>query len=235
MGKWVILKAGRKPEGLASQPGDYEEWIAAGMGLERAAVQVVDITTTAPLPAPTSVRAVVVTGSGAMVTDASPWMVRAAGWLAEVVAAGVPVLGICFGHQLLAHALGGEVGWNPQGVEVGTVEIQLQAAAAEDALFNTLPARFLAQVSHRQSVLRLPAGARRLAASSLEPVQAFAVGERAWGVQFHPEFAAELLPTYVALFQTQLAQEGQEVAALLAGIAPTPVSATLLARFAALA
>ena len=53
-----------------------------------------------------------------------------------------------------------------------------------------------AHVTHLESVLALPAGAVRLAESDLDPVQAFSVGERAWGVQFHPEFDAETVRAY---------------------------------------
>ena len=60
-----------------------------------------------------------------MVSEREPWSERAAEWLREVAQRGIPLLGICYGHQLLAHALGGRVGANPQGREIGTVEVGL--------------------------------------------------------------------------------------------------------------
>ena len=81
------------------------------------------------LPDPRSVRAVVVTGSAAMVTSREPWSERTAAWLCETVEVKTPVLGICYGHQLLAHALGGRVEDNPQGRHIGTVDVTLTDAA----------------------------------------------------------------------------------------------------------
>src|SRR3546814_6485680 len=93
-----------------------------------------------------------------------------------------------YGHQLLAHALGGEVGDNPNGRKMGTVAVDLLPAAADDPLFTGLPDRFLAQATHQQSVLRAPEGATVLARSDHDDCHAFRWGEAAWGVQFHPEF-----------------------------------------------
>ena len=141
----------------------------------------------------TNVAGVVITGSHDMVTERQPWSEQAAAWLPGLVERGIPTLGICYGHQLLAHALGGEVGDNPNGREFGTVTVDLEAEAADDPLLGGLPARLPVQVCHTQSALTLPAGARRLAHGSRDANQAFVVGEAAWGVQFHPEFDAEVV------------------------------------------
>ena len=91
-----------------------------------------------------------------MVTDRHDWSERSAGWLREAAHEGLPLLGICYGHQLIAHALGGEVGWHPEGREMGTVEIERLAPSNDDPLFGGLPGRFAAQATHLQSVLRAP-------------------------------------------------------------------------------
>ena len=77
-----------------------------------------------------------------------------AAWLRDAAHAGVPLFGICYGHQLLAHALGGEVGDNPNGREMGTIDLELHPHAADDPLFAGLPMQFPAQATHLQSVLR---------------------------------------------------------------------------------
>src|SRR3546814_17012152 len=100
-----------------------------------------------------------------MVTERRDGSEATAAWLREAAHAGVPVFGICYGHQLLAHALGGEVGDNPNGRKMGTVAVELLPAAADDPLFAGLPDRFLAQATHQQRVLRAPAGAPVLARS----------------------------------------------------------------------
>src|SRR5690606_3562878 len=67
----------------------------------------------------------------------------------------------------------------------------------QDPLLNILPERFKAQVTHAQSVKRLPPDATLLAGNDLEPHHAFRIGERTWGVQFHPEFSAEVMRAYI--------------------------------------
>jgi GMP synthase (glutamine-hydrolysing) len=169
-----------------------------------------------------------------MVSAREPWSERSAGWLREAVAAGTPVLGICYGHQLLAHALGGRVGPNPRGREIGTIELRLDPAARSDPLLGALPARCRAQATHVESVLELPPGARALASSPGDPVQAFAAGPAAWGVQFHPEFDAEVMRAYLEERRELLAGEGIDAAGLLRRVEETPQAAGLLGRFAAL-
>jgi GMP synthase (glutamine-hydrolysing) len=229
----VIIKTGTKPPALGFVAGDYEDWILAGMGWPADHATVVAAPRGDPLPSPGAIAGAVVTGSAAMVTEGGKWIATTAAWLREAVAAERPVLGICFGHQLLAHALGGAAGWNPHGVEVGVVDVELLAAARTDPLLGGLPARFPGCVSHRQSASALPQGATLLARSALEPHQAFRHGS-AWGVQFHPEFEAALMPAYVDLFRPLLATLGRDADALAAALPPTPESASVLRRFAAI-
>jgi len=228
----VILKTGRKIPTLETITGDYEDWIAAGMGWEAGAVQVITPDRGEALPAPDAVAGIAITGSGSMVTERADWMLRAADWLGDAVQREVPVLGICFGHQLLAHALGGEVDDNPRGVEVGTVEVSLEDAAATDPLFSALPARLWAQLSHRQSVRTLPRGATLLGASEMEPHQGFAFGPRAWGAQFHPEFDERIIPHFVEYYRVSLGEQSRCADTLKSTVRPAPESRLLLRRFA---
>lgn len=232
MKKTVILKTGSKIDSLELVDGDYEDWIRIGMGLEQEAVTVIDAASAETLPPAEQVDAVVITGSGAMVSDAEDWMQRSALWLRAVVEAGIPVLGICFGHQLLAYALGGRVDYNPRGVEVGTMRITLTAEAANDPLLASLPQSFSAQLSHSQSVVALPPGARLLARSEMEPHQAFAWGNCAWGIQFHPEFDERIIPHFIDYYRSGLEEQGRSVAALKQAVMPTPHSSHLLQHFA---
>ncbi len=79
----------------------------------RGSVEVID-PELAPLPEPRHFSGAILTGSHSMVTDHEPWSERTAAWIPAVMAAGTPLLGICYGHQLIAYALGGDVGPNPR-------------------------------------------------------------------------------------------------------------------------
>ena len=220
----VIFKVGSTYPDIAAELGDFEHWIAAGLPASTLHVKVVDPRAGDALPATEAVAGVIVTGSHSMVTDREPWSEQVAEWLRAAVAAELPLLGMCYGHQLLAHALGGEVANHPQGIELGTVEVARTEAAHGDPLFDALPARFAAQSAHRQSVRRLPAGAVLLAGNDFEPHHAYRVGERAWGVQFHPEFSAAATAAYVRAVTAPSYPAPP--------VGPSDASATVLWRFA---
>jgi GMP synthase (glutamine-hydrolysing) len=228
----VIVKLGDTFEALRAQRGDFEHWIADGLDTHALPLLVVDPRRGDALPDPAEVSGAVVTGSHAMVSHREPWSETTAAWLAQLVARDTPVLGICYGHQLLAHALGGEAGDHPQGAEVGTVTVTLDNAAATDQLLHGLPAQFPAHAVHWQSALRLPEGAVRLAGNDHEPVHAFRAGAHAWGVQFHPEFDADVMRGYIDQLAGDLARAGTDPAALREHVVPTDAAAGLLGRFA---
>jgi GMP synthase (glutamine-hydrolysing) len=184
------------------------------------------------LPRANGQQGVVITGSHAMVTERRDWSERTADWLREAVAREVPVLGVCYGHQLLAHAHGGVVGNNPAGREFGTVEISFNDNARTDELLRGLPPRMIAHVGHTQSILRLPPGAVALAASPRDACQSFRLGRRAWGIQFNPEFDAEIVREYIDHYRQDLAAEGQNPEVLLGEVREAPEAAAVLGRFA---
>ncbi|MFI5305929.1 MAG: glutamine amidotransferase [Polyangiales bacterium] len=231
----LIIKTGKTLPSVAARRLDYETWIATGMGLAETQVTVCAVFDDEPLPDPGATSAVVVTGSSSMVTDREPWSERTAAWLRDAVSARTPVLAICYGHQLLAHAFGGKVEYNPLGRQIGTIDVALTEAAQHDALFSGFEPVLHLPVSHRQSVIALPESARRLATSARDPNHAFALGDQAWGVQFHPEFDADIVRGYIAARCEQIAAEGLDPDALSARATDTPHGTLLLRRFANLA
>ena len=229
-GPVLIVKTGSTMPSLAARRGDYEDWIADGLGLPN--VVVCHVEAGDALPDPSTPRAVVVTGSGALVTERLAWSEHTRAWLPHVVERGAPMLAICYGHQLLADALGGTVGMNLGGREMGAVDVELEPEAADDALFSGLPSTLRVSSSHRQSVLALPSGARRLASNAANENQAYAIGARAWGVQFHPEWDHDVIRVYLEARAEILRAEGLDPDALLARVAPSTDGAAILSRFA---
>jgi len=227
----LIVKTGTKLASLASKCGDFEDWIRAGMGLDRNQVTVVPVFEGTDLPDPKRFAGIVVTGSGAMVSHREPWSEQTAEWLRDAVERTTPVLGICYGHQLLAHALGGRVGPNPHGREIGTVRVQLTPEAADDALLAGFGGALLVHTTHSEAVLELPKPAVRLASSKADPNSAFSFGTAAWGVQFHPEFDAHVMKRYIEERRELLVAEGINTDDRLNGVEESPDGTAVLRRF----
>jgi GMP synthase (glutamine-hydrolysing) len=228
----LITKVGRTMPPLASRRGDFEDWILAGMQVDKGQAKVVDVLEGDTPPSYDEISGVVITGSHAMVTDHEDWSEGIADWLPGAIERGIPILGICYGHQLLAYAAGGEVGDNPNGLEVGTVKVHLRTASKDDLLFGPFPNPIRVHASHTQSVLSLPPGAQLLASSAMDPHHAFVLGERAWGVQFHPEFDAEILIEYLRRDSRRLQTQGIDPEMVRRASTDTPYGPQVLKRFA---
>ena len=232
--KILIIKTGNTLPSLLAEQEDFEDWFIRGSGLDSSRFICCAVDKGEALPATDNVIAAIVTGSPAYVTDLAPWNEVAADYLRILHEAQKPILGVCYGHQLLAWAFGGEVGFHPQGREIGTVDVELTEEAASDVLFAKISTQFSAQASHLQSVLSLPKEAVLLAKNSFESNHAFRLGSSTWGVQFHPEFSASVMSTYIRERSDDIAKEGLDVEELLARVSATPVSESLLTRFVGL-
>jgi GMP synthase (glutamine-hydrolysing) len=185
----LVLQCGSIGRDVVRRFGDFPEWFA------RRLAPLVGLQVVRPfaqrLPRVNGHDGVLVTGSLASVARLDPWMEDTAAWLLDA-ARWAPVLGVCFGHQLLARALGGSVERNPRGMEAGTREVRITAAGRLDPLLEGLPERTRVQQFHEDHVPEPPPGSTLLADGGLTPVQAFAAGQiRA--IQFHPEIEAPVM------------------------------------------
>jgi GMP synthase (glutamine-hydrolysing) len=178
--------------------------------------------------------AAIVTGSAASVTDRAPWTLRAEAWLRHAVLHRVPVLGVCYGHQLLAQALGGRVEKNPRGREMGTVTVTRAEASDEDPLFAGFPRSFAVNMSHVDSAVVPPRGATILAHTALEPHAAFRVAPLVYGVQYHPEFDGDVMRGYVSARAQIVRAEGLDDVAMLNGAVDCPWGVETLRRYVSL-
>lgn len=185
------------------------------------------------LPAPATLAGIVITGSHSMVSDAEPWSERLKPWLQQALSANVPILGVCYGHQLMASAFGGLSDYHPDGRESGTHDVQLTAEGKTDPLFRQLPMRFPAHLTHAQTVLEKPDCATVLAANAHDAHQALRFGPRQWSVQFHPEFTQAVMHAYLEHQTEALQQRGMDTEALHRSVQETPEATGLLTHFLA--
>jgi GMP synthase (glutamine-hydrolysing) len=209
----MILVTGEPPSWLKTRRGDYARWIRERTGDAWAgAWSSCDVRGPGCLPGPRDADGFLITGSSSSVMERAPWMLRIEALVRDIASARRPLLGICFGHQIVAQALGGEVARNPRGREIGTMRL---SRVADDALFSGLPRTFDVHGTHSDVVARLPPGAETLATTPLDDVAAFRVGDRVRGVQFHPEFDADVMRGYLHLRASAIAGEGGDPQALL--------------------
>jgi GMP synthase-like glutamine amidotransferase len=147
--------------------------------------------------------------------ERAPFLPRERALVGEALTTGVPVLGICLGAQLLALVAGGEVTARSGETERGSCPVELLPTAASDRLFSGLAGEGELRMieNHRDSITALPADAVHLATSQRCRVQAFRVGDAAWGVQFHPEASAGRVAEWD---DDKVAADGFDKAALVA-------------------
>jgi GMP synthase-like glutamine amidotransferase len=129
-------------------------------------------------------------------TPESPWFPALEGLLRKAVRNRVPTLGICLGAQLLASAHAGTVERSAAGPEVGPALVGKRDAAEDDPLFKWIPLMPDVFQWHQDEITELPRGAVLLAASTRYPHQAFRLGDRAWGLQFHIECDTDMIATW---------------------------------------
>ncbi len=235
MSQLLILKTGDAFPEVVREHGDFEELFLEALGAAGFSARVFDPRQEDPLPDLASVAGLFITGSHSMVSDAEPWSEALKPWLREALATDVPMLGVCYGHQLMASAFDGVSDYHPDGQESGTLPVSLTEAGREDPLLGTLPPSFSAHLTHAQSVLKAPAFAKVLAYNDHDAHQALRYGPRQWSVQFHPEFTAPVMKAYLMRQYEKLKEVGQDPDALLDSVADTPYASSLLAAFAALA
>lgn len=173
---------------LRGLEGDYADMFAALFTAHAPEVELsrIDLIGGDPLPRLDDHDAYLVTGSRLDAVAEEDWIVALAGFLRRAHRADKPTVGICFGHQLIAHALGGRVARAERGWGIGVHQAWLTPPADDDP---GLPARFRLLLSHQDQVLALPPGGELLATSEHAPIAVFRVGSLL-GFQGHPEFTA---------------------------------------------
>lgn len=231
--KLLLVMTGSTFDEIRSDHGDFDQWFAQSLN-GVAELEVVQAHRGQKLHhRPDAVQGVIVTGSPLRVGDWEPWMEDVADFLRACAEIDTPVLGVCFGHQLLGMALGGKVGPNPTGREIGTVDVVLTLAGSTDPVLGPLVPSFRAQATHLDSVVEPPPGAEILARTAQENCAAMRMGRNVYGVQFHPELGQHLMRRYISLRSKVIDSERGPGAAdkLYASVQETRAGDVVLHRF----
>ncbi len=155
-------------------------------------------------PAPDAHDAHLITGSRLSVYDDAPWIRALAAYLEDVLRAGRKVIGICFGHQLMAHFFGGRTEPARAGWAVGVQENRIVSSEpwmeAGNGRLNLLS-------SHKDQVTRLPDGAKLIVSSDFCPVGGFVMGDQVLTLQGHPEFEKDYSRDLMVMRREMLGEE----------------------------
>ncbi len=186
MTKFLIFKAGTTHHQIKLEAGDTHQWIIEAINRPHFVFDTLSLAEMPQMPDFSQYKGLFITGSHSNVTEQLPWMQYAHQLLKHAMHQAVPILGICFGHQLLADALGGIVDYHPKGPENGVIDVGRKPIP--DELTQNLPGQFKAFAAHEQTVKTLPVGAVCLGGNLHEPHHIVKFAPHSWGVQYHPEF-----------------------------------------------
>jgi GMP synthase (glutamine-hydrolysing) len=223
--KLALIKTGDTAQIIRDHYGDFDRMFLDGLEGSEAEIEVIQAHRGEPLPKIENVDLMIMTGSPSSVTQLEPWAESLARWTSELVDENKPVLGVCYGHQLLAHARGGRVERNPRGYEIGTIGVELTEAGRTDPLLGGLEAPLFFNTVHSDAVVKMPDESIVLATNAGTEVQAFSIGDRVWGVQFHPELTRPLMEMYVEARMQHVKDD-----ALRRGVDPETALAEVRAR-----
>lgn len=228
--KIALLKMGTTMPSVEAQYGDYEDWFAKALHISTEALIVLDAHASTPLPHSCNFDGLIISGSAFSVYDREPWSERASAWIQTHVQAKTPMLGVCYGHQLLAQQRGGRVALSPGGREIGVCVVE---RTQDDPIFDGLDREFTVIQTHSDAVLSPVRGGEIIAQSPQAANQAMRIGEHIRTVQWHPEITPEVIEAYIHLRAQDIESEfdAAHVQTLLSHIQPVASGKIILQNF----
>jgi GMP synthase (glutamine-hydrolysing) len=191
----LIIKCGETYPKIKQSHGDFEDWIINQSNLPKRVFKIYNIVEGERLRHPSDYIGAIITGSHSNINQRLPWIKHLKDWITTARYTNTPVLGICFGHQLMAETLGGKAELNPKGETAGKTEIMLTETGQQDPLYKNIGKSFESYSMHSFHVSQLPPDAELLATRDDNTVESFKVN-KLYGVQFHPEFNSEIMKMY---------------------------------------
>ena len=198
MNKISVLIAGETSSTIKKKVGPKKKWYLDILPCPNSLVSFYDVYKNDNIPSYNNDDLWIITGSEFSVYEDLTWLNSFKNKILDAINIGKPILGICFGHQLLANVLGGTVVKNKLGWEVGYAPIELTSKGSDSFLFNDFSSYFYAAETHQDIVHKLPEKCTILAKNNMG-LQSFSYNDQIFGVQFHPEFSQDILDSYIKL------------------------------------
>lgn len=203
MKKILIIQTGTTHPEIISEEGDFAQLMIRAIGVDQNQFKIIKPYEDDDYPSSESISGIIITGSHSMVTEKKSWMLNACEKIRGYQKHEIPIFGVCFGHQLLNIALGGEVNFHPRGIELGLSTIRYQNTKENNSLiFQNVPN--FSFNSHKQSITRLAPGATILAKNDFDDHQAVQYDQNTWSVQFHPEFTLKTISNYIERHKSEV-------------------------------
>lgn len=207
-----LLQCGYIAPDVAAGHGDYPEAFAELLGPHGVDLITYDVQK-GPVPTdPSAHDGWLVSGSANSAYEPLPWIPPVEGFLRQLIEVEAPLVAVCFGHQLLAQAMGGKVERSDKGWGVGVHRYELLERTARWMDPPALGGRIRLIASHQDQVTVLPAGAKVIAKTLHCKVAAYTLGPRALAVQPHPEFGAEVSRALINLRREAIGADAADAA-----------------------
>ena len=195
----IVMIAGNASSHIENNVGSKREWYLQRLSHFNYNIKFIEIFENSFEYDFTEDDAWIITGSEYSVYDNIDWLKSFKTILLEAINNNIPILGICFGHQLLAEVLNGKVEKNTNGWEVGYSPINLTNNGLNSKLFLDFSSKFYAAETHQDVILELPKNCTTLAENDMG-IQSFQYSNyNVYGVQFHPEFNNQIMDAYIKM------------------------------------
>lgn len=218
-----------------SEPHD-EACIRASIGVHSEKLQIISaVKETLPVEIPNNVVGIIFSGSGEFFLGRDSgnytWLPQTFSFLKRAMHKNIPVLGLCFGHQIILMHEGAEIKQVEEYREVGTHIITTAEAAKDDPIFSQLPKQFKGMLGHKETPVNLPSHITILASSERVQPQAIRIqGKDVWGTMFHPELTLARMKERLIMFPNYVENPAQ-LEETMARFEDTPDAGKILAAF----